>query len=266
MTLTPALLQDPPAVELVASELTATPAGNTVTLTRSQEGTQVPVRGAVNVAVTGPDMAWTDYEAGFGTDLVYTTTVTSAAGVVLQVQTSSAVQLDPGGQVWLSDPLDPGSATVVLPELRTLATWELTRDGGALTVLGGAERVAVTGIRHAPEAVPLALLCQSSAEVEAVSRVLMQADPFLLRTPPDRPGPRGAFYSADRITRENLLYRRGDVVVVFVMTAVQVRRPSVDVVVPLRTYAELGGEVSTYSAMLTSYAPPTYLSVQRGSR
>ncbi len=252
----------PPTVEILATGLPYT-VGNTATLYRDQEGRRATVRGAQAVTLTGADTAWLDYEAAFGIGVTYTVEVRSAAGAILSTTTAAPIQV-PVTVPWISDPIDPANATPVLPEWETLREWVHDVDGDAVTVVTDELHVGVTGLMHAPAGIPMGFICLSAAQVSGVIRVLREANPFLWRSPADRPGGRAWYLLAKQIKQTNHKWDSGEVVVVLTFTATQVRPPAASVVVPQRTYAVLPAEASTYGQMPSVYAPPSYLSVLRG--
>lgn len=253
----------PPTVEVLASGLPFT-IGNKITLYRDQEGRRAAVRGVLGVALTGTDGAWVDYEAAFGIDVTYTVEVRSSAGALLATVAAAPVVMDIDVP-WISDPLDPNTATPVLPEFDTLREWTQDRDGDTLPVQSDDLYVGVTGIMHAPAGFPLAFICLSADQVNAVMRVIRQASPFLWRSPPGRPGGRAWYVVAKQVKQVNHDWVPDrPVTVVISMTATQVRAPGATVAVPVRTYSMLPAEASTYGQQPSVYVPPTYLSILRG--
>lgn len=262
VTATPHPEAVPPLVVVDVSGLPPTAA--TVKISRLVEGQVGTVRGASAMPVAGPTGGVTDYEAPFGTPILYNAQVLDNAGAVLTTMQSAAVQLDVD-VMWISDPLAPGISTpcrgVKSPESFASLTYEVT---SAISPVEGAELpILMTGQRRAASAVPLIIIAKDAAEASPIRQVLRYAQPFQLRFPArwQVPLPKMAYGFADSVS-DNLFGGgtpgRSHLTLTFTLVA----PPAADVAVPVRSYADLLAEANTYGDLPWLWG--TYLDMLRG--
>ena len=161
---------------------------------------------------------------------------------------------------WISDPLDPAAAIAVRFGAGTLASLVRDRPGDVTRIQGSPTSVAGVGVRGDPDGIPLQLVFLGQAELTALTTLLDQADPFLLRTPPGHPGRRLMYLTAPRYEQVTTS-RPPKLEGALVLTAQMVAGPAADVVKPVRTYGSVMIGQS-YAATATTWA--SYLTGRRG--
>lgn len=270
ITATPYTDSNPcPRVEVLVSPMPAGAAS--VTLWRNYNGRQDVVRGADGMAVSG-DALVEDYEAPFSVDVTYTVQPYDNTGTPIGIPTSSNTVNLAVTDAWAQDPLDPS----------TSMPWPLTRRSGdgslsmklgsvsgygfnatqaAIEVLGSAYPVGQSNVRQAGSQVPIILDARTADQWNQIQALLAQALVVCLRLPIKVP------------LLDPILYVQFPTVVpavdpnlqrvVWTLTGTQVRGPSLNVIVPVRTYADLDSEAATYAGLQARYA--TYLDAQRGN-
>lgn len=252
----------PPSVVVTA---TGIPAGAaSLTVTRLVEGQVGTVRGADKMAVLGATGGLTDWEAPFGTPVIYRALAYSAAGAVLEQTQTPELTLDVD-VMWISDPLAPGISTpcrgVKSPESFATMNYEVQ---SALSPIEGAELpILMTGLRRAASSVPLIIIAKDAAEAAPIRQVLRYAQPFQLRLP-DRwqvPLPKMSYAFAESVS-DNLFGGgtpgRSHITLTFSLVA----PPAASVIIPSRSYATLLTEAPTYGDLPGLYA--SYLAMVRG--
>lgn len=256
-----------PRVEVLISPMPVD--ADTVTVWRSYDGgNRAVVRGANSASVSG-DFLVVDYWAPFGVEVTYYCQSADVDGVPSTTSdASTAVTLDVA-DVWLSDPLDPGSSLMVpmtgQPGLR-LSDEAFTTVNFPLTVttaevIGQSVPLGFAGTRQAATSTVLDLLSPSKTESDALKALLDQAYPVCVRVPLSVADIDPLVYaSIDTLTRARLGYSG---VTRWTMGVTSVREPGVSVVIAVRTYADLDSEAATYADLATRYA--TYLDAQRGT-
>lgn len=247
----------PPGVDLNVTGLAAL--STTVTVTRFWEGRSVVVRGVSRVPVTGADMFFQDLEAPIGVPITYRVSEYNAAGTNTVTRVSPPITIT-SDRPWISDPLDPG--TVIAPRFGqgTLASLTRDRPGDVTRIQLSATSVAGVGLRGDPDGMPMSLIFLGQAELTALTTLLDQADPFLLRTPPGWPGRRLMYLTTPRYEQVTLS-RPPLLEGMLTFTAQMVVPPAADVVKPQRTYGSVMIGQS-YAATTTTWA--TYLAARRG--
>lgn len=256
-----------PRVEVLISPMPVD--ADTVTVWRSYDGgNRAVVRGANSASVSG-DFLVVDYWAPFGVEVTYDCQTTDTSGTPSTTSTpSTPVTLDVA-DVWLSDPLNPGSSLMgalsgrgnlrLTDQAFTAVSFPLTVT--TAEVVGQSVPLGFAGTRQAATSTVLDLLSPSKTVSDALKALLDQAYPVCVRVPASVADIDPLVYaSIDTLTRARLGYSG---VTRWTMGVTSVREPGVSVVIAVRTYADLDSEAATYADLATRYA--TYLDVQRGT-
>jgi len=229
-----------------------------ITIQRQWEGNDVAIQGGVNTEVLGGSMLFYDFAVPFGVSVSYTA-VTSDRGVTKDQGTSSIIQVDVQG-VWLSDPIVPEMAIKVIPDAFSFRTKTLSREGGPVRLIGRQTPIAIVAPRQAPTNIPFSILTYTNLQTFALELLLVNTDPIMLRSSKDHNLPSLAYITADDIVVEYLDAPDGETSRTS-MTIALVSSPGLDVLVPIRTYALLPAEMTTYGD--NPYV--SYLAQLRGS-
>jgi hypothetical protein len=261
-----------PRVEVLVTPMPGDAA--TINVWRSYEGRTELVRGAVGATVVG-DFLVVDYEAPIGVDVAYTCQTGDAGGTPSDLsELSDVVQLEVT-DAWASDPLDPstsmpwtlarqaGVAFAAAIKRGSFTGMTFGADQSLATSVGSTLPIGSTSARRAASRIPIAVATYDDEHAAQMQDLLMQANPICLRLPPR---------SVLKLMPPKSYLQIGDVVpsadpsggrVVWSMSADSVVPPGIGVIVPVRTYADLASEASTYGGLSALYA--TYLDLQRGA-
>lgn len=258
------MLDDPcPRVGVTVTGLSPT-TESTVTVWRSVPGEgRAAVRGLRRTKLIDATYV-VDYEAPLGRDVTYTLEVT---GPVVPATLTGTVAIDTD-TVWFQDPLDPTSAVPV-------ATWDDGADiwfaASALTEIGYAEpaslvRVmgaryptALGGGRSGPSSAPFDVYTSAIEAANRLRMLLDAASPLLVRTIPliSPPLPALTYLRADvaeqpvdrlMLDRVGVSGPMGGDVTFWSMRGDLVAGPSINLLVPTWTYAQVSALYETYAA------------------
>jgi hypothetical protein len=238
--------------------------GDEMSVYRTAEGRRTLVRGYKRQAVVGSAFALSDYEAPFGTPVVYDVEVYDVSNVLIDAGVSTGVTLDVD-VTWIADPLHPSVSAAVNLGGMALSAASYARSGGPVEVSGATLPAAVTGVRRAAAGVPLTFKCESVEEMSATLTLLRAADPLVVRTPAGYPIlPRLAYVTCPDWALD--VPPQGDAPSLFIIRGVVslVQAPAASVLVPVRTYGTVAATYSSYSDVLASVSPSTYLELLRG--
>lgn len=255
-----------PSVEIYWSTL---PAGtDSISVYRLAEGERVLVRNASAVSASG-SFAIVDYEAPFGTPLVYSAE-TFIAGVSDGTSTTATITLDIA-QIWIQDPLDLTSAVSVSVAGGT--DYTLAKDSfNSLTrasvisrskVLGRAKPVVQFYGRGALESLTLDIYADNNT-YDTVND-LLDIQPLLIRTPISLGYlPRSLYCTVTAIEEPVDFQNTGNTGLSrFKLTVDEVEGQSLTVFVNLYTYSQFEAKYATYNAANTVYGSYDYTYVTR---
>lgn len=268
-TLTAATDADPcPRVEI---EITPMPVdADSITIWRSWAGKRDVVRGVNNTEVAG-DYLVTDYEVPLGIAVTYTCVTKDAAGVPSAVSAGSTVTLAVP-DVWLQDPLDPGSAlsarttrgsmTAGLEFIGESFLPAVYPSTSSISPVAGSDLpIGFGGARGAASRMPIAIIAWSASDAGALRELDRQAYPMCVRPPANVVPQLGGLVYMHWGDLSEVPYP-GWGATLFGCSADAVRGPATSVVVQTRTFDDLLTEAATFDDLLTLYA--TFTDLQRG--
>lgn len=258
-----------PRVEVLVSPMPAGAA--TITVWRNYAGRQDVVRGASNMLVSGDALVY-DYDAPFGVNITYTVQPYDNTGTPIGIPTGSNVVNLAVTDAWASDPLDP-STSMPWPLSRLSGDGSLSMKFGSLSgygfnatqaaveVLGSAYPVGQSNVRQVGQQVPIILDARTPDQWNQVQELLQQALVLCLRLPVKVPLLDPVMYlqfpTVTPAVDPNLQR------VVWTLTGTQVRGPSVNVLIPVRTWDDVQSEAATWADLESRYS--TWLDVLRGA-
>lgn len=256
-----------PRVTIVITPMPADAAAMTVW--RYAGGRREIVRGASNVPVAG-DSAVIDYWVPLGVGVTYVVQTVNAAGTPSQVSPATAQLVLDSPYLWLSDPLDPRSSLPValssasgMPiearfgSLRT-ATYQLAAT--LAPVYGSDMPLGFADVRQAPSGVPLELRTFDLDTFALLLALLQQAYPLCVRAGAAVPLVPGVLYLSIPAVTPTL--DTDNVTMLWQLTGDSIAQPGTSVIVPARTYDDLGDEASSYDGLAPLY--PSYVALQLG--
>lgn len=244
---------------------------DTVTVWRAYPGAAATIVRGANAASVSGDFEVVDYEAPLGVDVTYTCQTADVDGIPSETSPSSpAVNLDVA-ELWLSDPLAPGtSLPVQAPWDGSDTTLGLTANslqsvtyagqGSTAPVVGSKLPFAFADTRQAASSTTLEVACADVDLIASLLSLISQAFPICVRRP-------AGMRLLDPLTYAAV----GDVVrsyaapsglEVWALPVTAVRAPGSGIVVPVRTYADLLNEAGTYAELASLYI--SYLNLQQG--
>lgn len=232
-TVTPHVDMDPsPRVDIFIDDADLDPATVEITVHQISPAGDIEVRNMVRQASAG-GFADTDYEPPFGVPITYRVAQYDVGGAELGFVLELATQVDFDGVV-LSDPLAPGIAVHV----NALADFggKLNRERPTRTYRAGLRTVALMGIQSLLEDVPLHCETDSFEDADKLEDVLA-AGQFLVRVPPTFGRlPLILHVVVPSPTQIPFDVQYGGELVEWQMSATEVSRPSIDIIVPVINY------------------------------
>lgn len=267
---------DPVAADIPAAGITITgldPSGpSVVTLWRSTAGgKRRSVRGWRNRIVYESDYA-VDYEVPLGRDVTYELEVVSGALLPELIQWTAFIESEVG---FIQDPLMPLSGVPVHGDVdiddHAVLTSEAFRkltyavESSSVSVLGSNEPVAMTGQRMAMSGFDFSVLTEAAEQSTALRNLLTAVGLVLIRPLPSWGPLPDLIYTVPSVSEEPVYGEYGATMTTWSLSGNTVRPPSIDVLVPLWTYADV-------EALWTNYAEAqaaadttraSYLDVQR---
>jgi hypothetical protein len=211
-----------------------------VTVFRSSSSGTVIVRGASHTTIAG-SFTVADFEAPIGEVLSYTAVTFDLADVQSDESGPATITLA-SATAWLSDPLDPASATTI--RIKALPEREYSLDFALMSPIGSDSPVQVSGVRQRG-AFKLSLVTLSAAERTALRTLFLRAPVVLLRAPVAAWDLGSEFLGVGAVTerRVGLLAEQSRVTD---LDCTYVQRPAPELAAPLHTYAEMTATGLTY--------------------
>lgn len=248
-----------PSLSLTFSGVT----GDRVTVSRLWAGTSAVLRGAKDIPTSGSVLVATDWEAPFGVPVTYSVECRSNAGAIVDQWQSTPVTL-PVSRSVISDPVAPGIFSEVRLSGTSLSSISKPLPSEVLQVIGSDLPIGVVGTRQAGS-MPLAFWTRTDAELSSVLNVLTSAGVVLLRCPPGvNLLPPLAYFVAPNLELVDINRHAAGTEMRTELAVTLVRPPGAKVVVPVRTYANLMEEASSYADLRTKYLSTGYAGVLRG--
>lgn len=242
-----------PRVGITVTGLSPT-AESTITLWRTTAGEgRSPVRGLRRAVVVDATYVQ-DFEVPLGRPVTY---MLEVAGPVTPPITTATVTV-PSDRVWLQDPLDPSTACEVATR-RTAGALYMTSSalaeiryeapGAAVSVMGARFPTLLGGGRRAATSVPFEVLTTAIEASNRLRVLLDAASPLLMRTIPliSPPLPALAYLRADAVEQPRAGYR-GGTLTRWSLSGDLVQGPSINLLVPTWTYAQVSALWETYAA------------------
>lgn len=227
---------------------------STITVWRSVAGEpRAAVRGLRGAVVVDATYV-VDYEAPLGRPVTYTLEVTSGPTTPTTLEATVSVA---STDAWLQDPLDPSTAVALATDQVDGGVWfharALSRIGYASTaelvqVLGAEYPVALGGRPGAPTGVPFDVFTDSAEQCNRVRTLIGSAFPLLLRTVPAISPPlRSLAYMRADAVEQPVTSLMGGTLTVWELTGDLVQPPSIRILVPTWTYAQVAAMWATYA-------------------
>lgn len=264
---------DPVAADIPAAGITITgldPSGpSVVTLWRSTAGgRRRSVRGWRNRVVYESDYA-VDYEVPLERDVTYELEVVSGALIPELTQWTSFIESETG---FIQDPLMPLSGVPVSGNRDDLyftntAFKDLTYavESSEVAILGSNEPVALTGQRMAASGVSFDMITRAAEQATGLRNLLAETPLVLVRPLPSWGPLPDLIYTVPEVVESPLDVSWGGSFTRWSLTGNTVRPPSIDVLVPLWTYADVEALWTSYAAAQAAAdtTRASYLDAQR---
>jgi hypothetical protein len=258
-------------VEITIADLA--PSTHTVTLWRTIDGRRAAVRGFRKVDIVGSDFV-VDYEVPLGRSVLYELEILSGMGRGGPTDTET-LTLSSAVCGWIQDPLEPESAVSVYsvagpsgePTLMdsALKALEYAADISIIAIMGSPDPVALLGQRMAQSGVAFHMFTDALSQ-GAKLRALIQDSPLLLiRSMPDwGPSIPALCYVAPGKPVENPITTAwGGNLIEWKIDTPLVAAPTMNIVVPVWTYADVQALWTTYQQAQTALTGKSYLTVRK---
>lgn len=227
-----------------------------VTVWRSSPGgKRRAVRGLRRREIVGADYV-VDFEVPLGRTVTYDLEVHSGAVVPSTVSAQAVVPSDAG---YVQDPLVPDTAVAISGARDgrpyfTSAAWEqleYAMGQQLVPILGSDEPVALAGQRMAAAGIPFVMVTRAADQAGSLRSIVRTAHPICVRPLPSWPGadalPDVLYLGAGSITEQPAELMNGVRMSRFRATGDVIAPGSMDVLVPIWTYADVEALWSTYA-------------------
>lgn len=256
----------PPIADLFLSSLPADTA--VVAVWRMWADRESRVRGDDKTVVVGTETRLVDYDIPVGQPVSYRAQCFAGDGSELDPlapTTPVTIDLDDVSTCWLSDPLAPALARLVVIDGATDTSRTYSADVVYAAVMGYNDPTAISGIRASAADWTFTLKSYSHEESTAIEALVMGGGTLLIRAYPSviRHATGLIYLSAPTVTelpRWDIAYQEGRAD--WVLTGRQTRPPGLNIVMPLREYQDVLDENVDYADIVAKY--PDYLALLRG--
>lgn len=238
-----------------------------ITVWRSSPGgKRRAVRGLRNREVIGADYV-VDFEAPLARDITYDLEVHTGAIVPATVSASTVVPSTAG---YIQDPLVPETAVAISGARDgrpyfTSAAWadlDYVMDQQLVPILASDEPVSLAGQRMAAAGIPFTMVARAADQAGSLRSIVRTAHPICVRPLPSWPGadalPDVLYLGAGSITEQPAELMNGIRMSRFRTTGDQVAPGSMNILVPIWTYADV-------EALWASYAQQQAAAVAAGA-